>query len=352
MYKRTLNHSINKAITYLLSQQQNNFIESFHQITFPVINASGYPVFETHKTNLFQRAIAIEALLQAKSDGFSIAETIIIEEVKNIIQQKHPLVKGGWSYMPQLLDFPPDLDDLGAILQIAAKVSNNDLNIICNDAILFVFNTCVNEDGSIPTWILDNEDDSDATLRINKMIQVIGGGGIHIEVMANFLEGLMAYDKKEVYKQKIYRSAQYIRTLQNTDFSWPSKWYWGQLYGTYKVANVLVKFESEAYLNNIFSFFLLQQNKNGSWGAYGGNALETSFAVLTLLNAAKEKYAPQIFPAVHWLINDQLDDGCWLESRFIKMETRNGTLSYGSKTISTAFVLKALIKSKNCSLQF
>jgi hypothetical protein len=338
----SLRLSIEKAIEFLLQEQKINFRESLHELTFPRPGILGVPVFETHQTNLFQRAIALEALLCAKADGFTIPDSIIQQETDHIVNSKHPLVNGGWSYIPQLPDFPPDLDDLGAILQIAAKVKTESLHAICNDSIDLVFRCCMNPDGSIPTWTIDINDQSPAAISIRRCIDIIGGLGTHVEVIANFLEGLLEYDTGGVYTQHISKPIQYLCDAQSPDGSWPAKWYWGNLYSTYRVANVLFKTGIEsARTKKIYPFLLSHQNNDGSWG----NALDTSLGLLCLLNDPDKKYVPEMQQALKWLLDNQLDMGSWAPSPFIKMETRNGMLSYGSQTVSTAFVLKALLKA-------
>ena len=44
-----------------------------------------------------------------------------------------------------------------------------------------------------------------------------------------------------------------------------------------------------------------------------------------------------------WLRQEQSADGGWAAEPFIKMTTRNGVLSYGSRTVTTAFALSALL---------
>lgn len=164
-----------------------------------------------------------------------------------------------------LHDFPPDADDLAAVLHVTSRIDNAELRAICDDALHVVFEHAARPDGSVETWIVDRFDHSLAMRNIDRCITVIGGRGVHIDVVANLMEGVIRY-AAERFTEQIQQAADFLLSVQMPAGQWPSKWYWGELYGTFRAVRVL------------------------------------------------------------------------------KMETQNGIRTYQSRTVSTAFCLKALLK--------
>ncbi len=332
------------ALEYLLQEQQLGYPEAQHALTFPLPGPLGVR-FENHNTVFFQRLIILDVLLDVRKASFSINPNVIEEEVQRIIAAKHRHLGGGWSYFPQLEYFPPDTDDLGAVLHVASAIDSCELKHICNQAIETVFINALQENGAVDTWILDKNCEPEAIQKVKNCIEIIGGKGVHTEVVANFFEALIRYDH-ETYKTEIGQGAKYLETIQQADGFWPSKWYWGNFYGTLKAMNVIhYSSKNNNSITKACNYFVAKQHQNGAWGTGSGDPLNTAFGILALCQFQKKSaYNKAILNAIQYLYSTQAIDGSWESVPFIKMESLSGLLSYGSRTITTAFALKAILR--------
>lgn len=331
-----------RGLDFLLGEQERGYPEAAHILTFPRPTARGV-AFETHSTTLFQRLIILDTLLDASADGWDVPLEVIAAEVDHLVGTAHPTVRGGWSYLPALPNFPPDADDLGAALRVAARVNDERLEALCRDAVDVALES-VNTDGSVNTWLIDRCDDSAAMQDVKRCVQVIGGLGAHVEVVANLATGLSVFAGRqdEFCDARLGQLYGYLVAAQNPDGSWPSKWYWGKLYSTYRAVEALREVKAREAAKGIHCVKSLQ-NTDGSWHRARGTALDTAFGLLTLaMSADPGEDREAIAMGQSCLLQLQRRDGSWPSCPFVKMETRGGTLSYGSRSVTTAFAVQAL----------
>ena len=161
-------------------------------------------------------------------------------------------------------------------------------------------------------------------------------------MVANFVFALQKYNPNE-YKENITNAIPYIISCQSKDGFWDSRWYYGSFYGTYVCLRLLKEFENEysTSINLALKYILESQNEDGGFGLIKfskSDAFSTSFALLALKMYAKNNTEP-IVKAEEYLIKTQDKLGYWNEIDFIKPRQQE---PYKSKTLTTAFVLKAL----------
>jgi squalene-hopene/tetraprenyl-beta-curcumene cyclase len=102
------------------------------------------------------------------------------------------------------------------------------------------------------------------------------------------------------------------------------------------------------------TFLRTTQNGDGGWGSgESSNALNTAFALLALAHAHQSRIAGSeevraVSRGLAYLHHAATPDGTWPDDEFIRMDTGRATgsasqiVSYGSRTITTAFVVKSL----------
>jgi squalene-hopene/tetraprenyl-beta-curcumene cyclase len=360
--KENLISAIDKGIEYIIDQNNKGYPESIHQLCLPCMNTHGI-TYQLYSTFLFQRMLIIDSLLDCAQQKFfknKINKNLIKKEISFIIESKHALVDGGWSYIPNLLLLPPDADDLGLALQILARVGGKELASICNSSLQILFEHCSHKDGSFNTWIVDPANSSHFNRLMFKYIEIIGGRGVHADVVGNLLYGLILFDKEQ-YKEKIIKGGQYLMSCQHKGGFWESKWYWGRYYATFRALYVLnfISSMSEPIIRSI-DFVKATQFEDGGWGTRidgvidhgvvtgisNSNPLSTSLALLSLsvCKNAVTDIQSHVLGGISYLLKSQLGNGCWAPVPFIKMASKDGIITYSSSTITTSFCLKALAR--------
>lgn len=331
------------ATAMLLMQQRDGYREAVHYLLLPRLSPEGVRL-ERHPALLFQRAIVLDSLLDAQAAGHAVPRAVLAAEALAILRAKHPHVPGGWNYIPEVLELPPDADDLGMVLQVLYRTGGAALASTCNRAIQLAFAARAS-DGGIPTWILDPNGGSTLDQAMHAYIEMTGSGGVHPDVVANLLSGVLLYNP-ERYRDDLRHAVAYLASMQDEHGAWRSRWYAGPYYGTYRVVAVLTNLlpESKA-VRRARSFLLQQQRRDGSWGDGGRDPLATALAVMTLTTMGMRVDDTPIERGVTYLIETQEVDGGWPACPFIAFPTSDGAAmhTYASRTITTAFCLKALL---------
>ncbi|HEX6290599.1 MAG TPA: hypothetical protein VFZ66_15525 [Herpetosiphonaceae bacterium] len=333
--------AIRPATDLLLAQQRLGYPEAIHNLRFPRGTISTVR-YETHAALLFQRAIVLDGLLDAQAAGYTIPEQVMSAEALTILRAKHRDVRGGWSYIPEVPELPPDADDLGMVLQVLVRIGGSALAATCDEAIRLALDATA-ADGGFPTWIFDLRGSSSLQQIMRTYLGVIGGSGVHPDVVANLVYGLLLYNPVR-YQAPLMRSVRYFEAVQDPGGMWPSKWYAGPFYGTYRVATVLGWLTPKSTaLKRTQRFLLERQHDCGGWGVHDTDPLSTALALLALAAAGLPRDHAAITRGGDYLGRTQEGDGGWAAQPFIAFPTTDGVEIYASRTITTAFCLKALL---------
>lgn len=334
------------ATKFLLAQQRDGYRDAIHHLHFPRAQWR----YETHAALLSHRAVVLDALLDAFASGLPVPRMVLDAEALAILRAKHRDVRGGWNYIPEVPELPPDADDLGQVLQVLFRLGGPNLASTCDEAIRLALDG-QEPDGGINTWILDPRGYSPTDEAILAYLPVMGGWGVHPEVVANLAYGLILYDPIR-YQDPLLRASAYLEGAQDERGVWPSKWYAGPYYGTYRVATVIARVSPESsVLTRAWEFLVLDQHCDGSWGDAEGDPLSTSLALLALVALDRHVETQAVTRACDYLIRNQEDDGGWRACPWISFRTIDGVETYGSRTITTAFCLKALLATARMRTQ-
>ncbi len=339
--------AVRQAVALLLKFQKEGYADAAHHLRFPRLSPFGVR-YETHAAILSHRAVALDALLDAVDAGVPVPSAVLNAEAMALLQAKHREVRGGWNYIPAVPELPPDADDLGQVLQELMRLGGQPLAFTCEEAIRLALDGA-GPDGSFSTWIVDPRGSTRSDDRVREYLAVMGGWGVHPEVVANLVFGLGLYDRLR-YRTQLQRACGYLKQVQGDDGAWTSRWYAGPYYGTYKaVAALCLLTSGDSSLERARQFLLATQHRTGQWGEGGGSALDTGLALLTLTALGMNARHASVRRAKAFLLETQNPDGGWARSTWIAFPTLDGPEEYGSRAITTAFCLRALLSVRGRS---
>ncbi|WP_165423212.1 prenyltransferase/squalene oxidase repeat-containing protein [Ktedonosporobacter rubrisoli] len=344
-----------QGLQFLIRQWQLGFGEARDVARFP--QAQGFNAeSEFQYGDVFQRAV-ISDILTEVSETFKLnLEPIIKDEVGYLLEQRSHDGIGGWRYYPELSEIPPDADDLGQIMQLLLHTDNRAaITRFCEQPLTTLLTENRYDDGSFETWIIPASHRTPQQERHFAYAQTIWGTGPDVDVMANLLYALALYDPAR-FAEIIHTGASYIEAQQQIDGSWASTWYHGPYYGSFVCARLLAKVKlASPALEKIQAFLLKTQQANGGWGGLDyakSDPLNTALALLSwsaLAQTGKYRPADTVIERGLSFLQQSYDenDRAWPYVEFILMAegrlSKNITriMSYGSQSVTTAFVLKA-----------
>ena len=295
------------------------------------------------KGDIFQRSIFIELICDSGQFLNSEISEQFQFELKQLWKLRNKTKVGGWSYLYNVDEIAPDLDDLAQVLIVFCKSEYIEGHRSYFTAILdFVFANCFTEDGGLTTWIIPKNASTKIHNKQKYLNTIYWGTGPDIEVVANFAYAVFLFDKKRYQAELKVITVYLINSKEDNKFC-QSRWYCGLYYGTFQVYRIL---KAQNCLNEldvelIFDELSAHQNKDGGFGEKQNspsNALQTALVlkILNLFNLADSRVAQK---ALMFLRNNQNKDGSYDACRFIK--PRIGQY-YKSKLLTSAYVFSVL----------
>ncbi len=337
-----------QGLRYLVQQWQKGFGEVRHVMRFSYKHGfTGKS--EVQYGDIFQRAVIAEILSDANQTFALKLQPVIDYEINYLIENRQHYGIEGWGYFPDLPELPPDADDLAQVMQVLfLNKRREDVSRYCEGPLQTLLDENRHEDGSFETWIIPAHKRTPEQERHAHYAEHAWGTGGDVDVMANVIYTLALYDETR-FAEVIQSGTAYIEQQQAEDGSWVSTWYHGPFYGTYVCTRLLAKVRpTSPTLDRARTFLKSSQHADGSWGMPGkeGDPLNSSLALLSwaaLTRPGKlEDTAPSIQKALAYLQRSSDEEGqCWPYQEYIRMQLTTQVLSYGSKSITTAYVIKA-----------
>lgn len=331
------------SLKFLIEQWNKGFGEARH-----IMKLSKDQGFSTSSESqyyygdIFQRALILETFAEVQNKSNINLESIINYEIDYLLQQQRQDNVGGWAYFPNVIEIASDADDLGQIIQAFVVAEHKELSLAyCEKPIKVLLKNNLLEDGSIETWIVPKKDRTQAQETQHRYNLQKWGIGPDNEVVANLFYALFLYDPQR-YEKLIDNASAYIESVQNRNGSWDSRWYYGLYYGTFVCSRLINSIKPDAETLKAATYFIRKnQNADGGWGNLKSDQLNTSLALLTLLNCCKfseTNYQECVIPAITYLKKSIENSKLWDEIDFIK--PRIGE-PYKSQTITAMYVCKA-----------
>lgn len=332
------------ALKFIIKNQKQGYGELQHIMYLS--NLEGFSKRnQIHIGDIFQRAIITDVFCDIQEQGEIDLSKIIKEETDYLISKRLPTRLGGWNYFPSVPEIAPDADDLGQILQVLQRSGRNTaIKQYCQRPLNTLLSDNLLPNGSVETWIVPKKNRTKIQEKQNYFNETKWGKGPDNEVVANLFYGLALYSF-EKYKQHILKACTFLQEQQHRLGYWPSKWYYGPYYGTYVCLRLLLYAPMRNEVTQkAFEFLRKHQNANGSWGIkQKGDALNTALALLSLQLGEDKKHKKIIQKGIVFLQQIQEKDGGWSAVDFIQPRVN---APYRSRTLTTAYVLKALTKLK------
>jgi hypothetical protein len=345
--KPTMRGPCATAVRMLLEQQSTGYREAIHWMTVPRLEGTRVRL-EMHPGIVFQRAIALDALLDAFAAGLEVPASALAHDALLLLQAKRADVRGGWSYLSGVPELPPDVDDLAMVLQVLSRCGGQPLAAACDQALDLVLAAADRGDG-ITTWILDPGEMAQRNELFGRYIELTQANGVHPEVVGNLLYAVSLQATGTSGKRAASAIA-YLESVQDDDGSWPSRWYGGKHYGTYRAILALTALRPDSpALGRAHNYLVSGQHAEGGWGADGhSDPLSTALAMLALSALARPGTGRRLRPALQYLLATQSPDGSWPGCPFIAFPRVGGpgVHIYRSSTITTSFCLKATLAAR------
>jgi hypothetical protein len=238
---------------------------------------------EDHAHSSFNRAMMLDALLEAHDAGLPVPRCVLDGEALAILREKQ------------------SAPALGLVIQVLFRAGGIALVCACDEAI-----------GTGVSAITSSED-------------------VRPDVLADFLHGVALYNVHG-YGEALVCSAHYLETLQDGRGAWPSGWHEGLYYGTFRAMlalSVLIP-ESRA-LAKAREFLVREQRIDGAWGEERSYPLATAVAVLALGTLDDHSCGPAVERGIQHIVMTQEADGGWPAS------------SCTDRSVTSALCLKALL---------
>jgi len=340
-FERVNINAFYKGLEYIKSDFLQNYANLKHIMYLGSIEGFENDT-DIHSSDTFQRALINECLLDIIQHFNIDAKDYFDKENQYLIDRQNTDNIGAWSYFPTVQEIAADIDDLGQIMQQFIKTGNKELiNKYCLKAIDIAINERSQPNGGIETWIIPKENFTKKQQKQELFNSTKWGKGADVEVVANFIYALTLFET-EKYQSTIENTITYIISEQKEQGYWESRWYYGKFYGTYVCLRLLNEFPTQYGLikQNVKEFLIDAQNEDGSFDEEQYKNLSTSFAIFCM-NILKSSELEEIKKkAQKYLSYNQLENGSWNAENFIKPKAHE---PYKSKTLTTAYVLKALL---------
>lgn len=336
------NLHVQKLWSFLVSQcnSSTNDLPHFMVLT----KAEGFQgVSEIKKGEIFQRAVFIEMICDSLQFNLVDIQKQFRHEIEQIWSLRNRTKVGGWSYLYDVNEIAPDMDDLAQVIIVFHKTSFiHDYREYFTSILDFVFANCMKDNGGLSTWIIPKNSKKNIHKKQKRFNSIYWGDGPHLEVVANFAYAVFLFDCKQ-YRVQLELMSAYILNQKAENKLYKSRWYCGQYYGTYQVYRFLKVngYLTKKDVKELIEVLAYYQNDDGGFSENNrspSNAIQTALVlkIIGLFNLGDSIISMK---AYEYLRNSQGEDGAYDACHFIK--PRNGQF-YKSKLLSSAFVFSVL----------
>lgn len=333
------------ALGFLVHQWRLGFGEARDMVQYP--RRFGFGLEETcYFGDVFQRALIADALCDADTVLDGQLRPVLDSEIQHILAQRIDSSTGGWRYLGNLPEMPPDADLLAQVMRILVRAGHREAVVAYGEPPLRVLlEQARHPDGSFETWIVPTQGRTPLEERHADLVQTMWKGGADCDVMANLMVSLRSYDPVR-FADVIGTAAEYLIAQQNADGTWATRRYFGPGYAMYICLYALAANPTGAGAVARTAGYLRRcQREDGGWGTgTASDALTTALALLGL--AAAQRLAgdgqdrQRAERAREFLCSHREADQAWPAQKLINVGMG---APHGSRAVTTAFVLRAAL---------
>ena len=332
--------TISRAIAYVARQHAADYQNATHvmgaystrKFVELVAERFGMPAEQVERFSrfrcegkVFQVAMITDALQDAAENGYGECVPLVEENVRYLLSSKEGR---SWRYFPGFSPLPYDADSLGQVTQALVRAGRAKPAALDGAFELAAANTW--DDGSLSTFFSESPDPD----RRSALNEVWGRGrddtGRDVEVVANLMFAALMYERHvgaSALGPFIRRAGEWLVGRQQPMGFWRASWYVGVYYSTYTAVRLLHALGEHSQAIDRAARFLAQSQAS--------DPLNQALVALTLAASGHDlDHATR-----DQLIASQFPDGSWEAIPLLDNHAR----VWGSRTITTAFCLKALL---------
>ncbi len=333
---------VKRAWHYLQTASESNWSDLAHWMWLSLEDGfnSGDRV---HKGEVFHRTLFCECISFAVNPEDAQWRDFIEKEWDFVESCKRKFGVGCWAYFDEVPELAPDIDDLAQVIQLACKFDCRDqLDKSVEQAILLALEERAIDQGVWETWLVPMKNRSALEQKQEWLNTSSWGRGPDPEVIANFAYSLWCLDKVR-FSEHLEACCAYLLRAQEDSGIWKSRWYCGDLYGTFQCLRFILSMEKEknSAVQKALTRTLELQNTDGGFAATEGSVSDPLSTALALLIFKEMDFNDPtiIASAKSYLDAVQQPNGSWEAVSFII--AKPGEI-YKSEVMTTAWVLRSL----------
>ncbi len=340
-----------RGIRFLEDEAAHGYADLTHRMVFP--QSEGFQGGGVSEGAVFQRAL-LSRVLSIAGTGYGIDKQLVIDQLA-FLESARDENSGGWKYFPELLELPPDADDVGQVLLAFLEAGVPDTSARFT-RVLKLINSLTDVHGAeLPSWLVNPDLNDPEATAYRAATSKWWGDGVDVEVVANLAYALHRLGDPKM-KDWVTQATMWVTTRQGGHGNWEGVWYWGQTYATWMAVRLLLEVETNHPCLATAADWWLAHWKNSlrtpSEAAFG---LQMS---VHLSRAGLLRGGPEVnLMVAEHLLSIQADDGGWDACPWIRMDINRASkqrgqgesryLSHGSRSLSTILCLHALLDLLN-----
>ncbi len=344
------------GLSFLANEQASGFGEARHHLSYPwEFDPLGEK--EPQACDTYQRALVLQGLAELRALAPKTVDQMIRTEVAHLLRSQCP-VTGTWSYFPSVDELVVSTD-VAAQVVIALHVVNTEgvqpLRAT-KMAVQSVLSRCGHADGSFLNWSLCDTWPPAEHIAATLTLDYGWLNATDVEVAASTAIAMSLEDPRGL-RRRINETVHWVAEQQRIGGNWCGHClYSHEAYSTFVCVQALrTAAEYRGMLARVRSSLIRKFELNLA----GGDRTSAFRIALNLLTLAelfktgkpdedqrmKQRIVQYSRRAGHHLLSVQREDGSWPSTSFLRigrMGFAQTTFEYGSRTVTTAFVLRAL----------
>jgi len=344
-----------RGLMFLAREQASGFGEARHYLAYPW-EFDPLGEMEPQGCDVYQRALVLQGLAEIRTIAPDIVDEMIETEIGYLLHSRCPKT-GAWSYFPTVNEIVVSADVVAQVV-IALRSASSSADVVraTGMAIQSALLQCGRDDGSFLNWSMSDEWPRSDHIVDALTLDCEWLNAADVEVAASMATA-MSLEDPEVLRCRIGETVRWVGTQQYADGRWGSRGQYGHVaYSTFVCVRAVGRIAGHCkILARTRSDLMRELSLHGDSG-HRRSAFGVALTLLTLSELARSETpnadmasAPRVAEytreACRYLVSKQRRDGAWPSTSFLRigrMGFAQPTFEYGSRTVTTVFVLRAL----------